>query len=44
MAEEKTARARRADETIAGTLARRCNDAIAVFHQPDAIELAVAGH
>ena len=44
MAERKTGRARRADETIASTLVRRCYAAIAVFDQPDAIDLVVTGH
>lgn len=48
LAEEKTARARRADEAIADTLARKLHlpneAAVAVFHQPNAIALAVTGH
>jgi len=44
MAEDKTARARRADELIAATIARRRNAALAVLDQPDAIDLAVTGH
>ena len=44
MAEDKRARARRADETIAQTIARRRNAAIAVLDQSDAIDLAVTGH
>jgi hypothetical protein len=44
MAEDKTARARRADESIAATIARRRNAALVVLDQPDAIDLAVMGH